>query len=114
MPIYRYSCDGCGQFDKMVPMSMSSEPSPCPSCNSQAKRTLTAPFLASASRNLIKASERNELARHEPKQSSQIERKHKPGCACCSGSSTNITSKTMKNAAGDKMFPTKRPWMISH
>jgi hypothetical protein len=32
--------------------------------------------------------------------------RHPPSCGCCSGAA--------KKAVGAKMFPGKRPWMISH
>lgn len=114
MPVYQYHCKDCGQFDQMVPMSMSREPCTCPECRKPAPRSIAAPYLAPSARTSIKAAGMNELAQHEPKHSSQLAHRHKPGCGCCGGGSSKISGKTMSNAAGDKMFPTKRPWMISH
>ncbi|MFK7859364.1 MAG: FmdB family zinc ribbon protein [Granulosicoccus sp.] len=114
MPVYQYNCPSCGQFDKNKPMSMASEKASCPQCNSPASRFIAAPFLASTSRSSIRATGLNELAQNEPRHTSQLMRKHKPGCGCCGGGSNRISGKTAQNAAGDKMFPTKRPWMISH
>jgi len=37
--------------------------------------------------------------------------KHPAGCGCCS---TARRSATLVGANGNKAFPTKRPWMISH
>lgn len=114
MPVYEYRCDDCGDFDKVRPMSLSREPASCPRCKKHSARTIAAPFLASTARSSIKAAGLNERAQHEPKHSSQLKAKHKPGCGCCNGKSSKIAGKTAMNAAGDKMFPTKRPWMISH
>lgn len=113
MPVYEYHCDNCGHFDKILPMSRAHEKTTCPECQKAADRSITATYLGSASRNMIKAAGRNELAQNEPKHSSQLTSKHPSGCSCCSGSS-RLSNQTRKNAAGDKMFPTKRPWMISH
>lgn len=116
MPVYDYCCEDCGPFEKMAPLSLASEDTNCPSCVKKAPRYITAPFLASTARNGIVASERNERAQHEPLLSSQQEKKHVhgPGCGCSSGSLSNKGRKTVKNAVGDKMFPSARPWMISH
>ncbi|MFK7889773.1 MAG: FmdB family zinc ribbon protein [Granulosicoccus sp.] len=114
VPVYQYSCQQCGCFDKSNPMSMARETAECPQCNEPSSRYIAAPFLATSSRCSIKATSLNELAQNEPKHSSQLESKHKPGCSCCGGKSSSLAGKTMKNNAGDKMFPSKRPWMISH
>lgn len=114
MPVYQYHCTDCGQFDRIMPMSMSRQSVTCPACEKSAARSIVAPYLASSSRNTIAAAARNERAQHEPKHSANRHSKHKPGCSCCSASSNTISSKSVKNAAGDTMFPGKRPWMISH
>jgi hypothetical protein len=55
----------------------------------------------------------NERARHEPKRSGDYARlKHPAGCGCCSTSSKRGATVTAAN--GNKAFPSKRPWMISH
>ncbi|MES1162207.1 MAG: zinc ribbon domain-containing protein, partial [Rhizobacter sp.] len=54
----------------------------------------------------------NERARHEPKSSRDYARlKHPAGCGCCS---TGKRGATVTGANGNKAFPAKRPWMISH
>ncbi|MFK8082659.1 MAG: FmdB family zinc ribbon protein [Granulosicoccus sp.] len=114
MPVYQYNCESCGHFDKSNPMSMASERVCCPRCKVPASRFIAAPFLASSSRSSIRAAGLNEVAQNEPRHSAGSVQKHNPGCGCCGGGSSRISGKTAKNAAGDKMFPTKRPWMISH
>jgi hypothetical protein len=60
----------------------------------------------------LRAMDANERSRHEPKSSKNyVSHKHPAGCGCCS-SSKKTTTVTGKN--GNKMFPSKRPWMISH
>jgi hypothetical protein len=59
---------------------------------------------------------RNEVAKHEPLVSTKDSRtenleKLKHGCGC---QHRKHTSKLMFTADGNKMFPSMRPWMISH
>jgi hypothetical protein len=53
----------------------------------------------------------NERAAHEPKTSSSL--KHGKGCSCCASPAIGKGS-TLKTPDGAKLFPRKRPWMISH
>jgi hypothetical protein len=54
----------------------------------------------------------NERARHEPSRSGEYARlAHPAGCGCCS---PDKRSATVRAANGNKAFPGKRPWMISH
>ncbi|HTD90880.1 MAG TPA: zinc ribbon domain-containing protein, partial [Burkholderiales bacterium] len=54
----------------------------------------------------------NERARHEPQLSGDyVSRRHPAGCGCCSSVKR---SATVTDAKGNKAFPNKRPWMISH
>jgi hypothetical protein len=39
-----------------------------------------------------------------------VGKRHGAGCSCCSTGKSNA----VKAPDGSKMFPTKRPWMISH
>jgi putative FmdB family regulatory protein len=39
MPVYEYSCPGCGlKFELLRPMSRANEGAPCPDCNNGAER----------------------------------------------------------------------------
>lgn len=43
MPIYEYRCEECGlQFEKMKPISKHNEPQPCPECEAEAKKLVSA------------------------------------------------------------------------
>lgn len=47
MPIYEYACDDCeGVFELMRPVREASDPQPCPSCESDARRIISRDFHA--------------------------------------------------------------------
>jgi hypothetical protein len=53
----------------------------------------------------------NERSAHAPQQLSKMDRRHGPGCGCC----TPKNSRTVRRSRdGTKSFPASRPWMISH
>jgi putative FmdB family regulatory protein len=119
MPTYEYDCQDCGGFDAIRNMSQRDEPCACPACGVAATRVFaSAPRLACVSSDTRTAMDRNEKARHEPRsskdQGSYGRLKHPSGCGCCSTASKGIRSATVTGANGNKMFPSKRPWMISH
>jgi putative FmdB family regulatory protein len=119
MPTYEYDCQDCGGFDAIRTMSQRNEPCACPECGVAATRVFaSAPRLACVSSDTRTAMDRNEKARHEPRsskdQGSYGRLKHPSGCGCCSTASKGIRSATVTGANGNKMFPSKRPWMISH
>jgi hypothetical protein len=66
--------------------------------------------------NKRKAMETNERSRHEPvfstKERRQEDHHHRHGCGCQNHSTSK--SNLMYTAQGEKMFPSMRPWMISH
>jgi hypothetical protein len=71
-----------------------------------------APRLALMADGTRRAIATNERAAHEPKRSGDYARlKHPSGCGCCS---TGKRGATVTGANGNKAFPSKRPWMISH
>ncbi|NMM13471.1 MAG: zinc ribbon domain-containing protein [Rhodoferax sp.] len=114
MPTYDYACPDCGGFDALRPLAARNEAAPCPDCGADAARVfVTAPRLALMEGSTRRALETNERARHEPKRSSDYARlKHPAGCGCCSTSGKRGATVTAPN--GNKAFPGKRPWMISH
>lgn len=59
MPLYDYSCAGCGDFRAFRPMRESAAPGECPTCGSPCARVLTAPYLADASPQERGATPRN-------------------------------------------------------
>jgi putative FmdB family regulatory protein len=117
MPLYEYECRACGRFDDLQPVSAASRPATCPRCGEESPRVISLPRLLEMDGALRRAHEVNERNAHEPTVSTQEERHHRhahgPNCACCS-SDKPVGSSALYGADGSKMFPTKRPWMISH
>jgi putative FmdB family regulatory protein len=113
MPTYDYACAGCGGFDAIRALARRDEPARCPDCGRASPRVfVTAPRLALMESGTRSAMATNERARHEPRSSRDDARlKHPAGCGCCS---TGKRGATVTGANGNKAFPAKRPWMISH
>ncbi len=113
MPTYDYACPSCGEFDTIRSMHDRNEPAPCPDCGQASPRVIVAGTgLAYLEGSTRKALEANERSRHEPKTSKNyVSARHPAGCGCCSGAKKTSTVTTSN---GSKMFPSKRPWMISH
>ena len=113
MPTYDYACAGCGGFDAIRAVAQRDEPAACPDCGAASSRVfVTAPRLALMEAGTRSALATNERARHEPKSSRDYARlKHPAGCGCCS---TGKRGTTVTGTVGQKAFPSKRPWMISH
>ncbi len=104
MPVYEYDCPACGPFTALRPMAEFQLPMPCEDCGTAAPRVmLTAPAFACMPAQSRSAHATNERNKHVPARSAG---RHPPSCGCCSGAA--------KKAVGAKMFPGKRPWMISH
>jgi putative FmdB family regulatory protein len=113
MPTYDYDCGGCGGFDALRSISQRDEPARCPGCGAPSPRVFaSAPRLALLDGGTRSAMDTNERARHEPKRSSDYARlRHPSGCGCCAPGKRGAT---VTGANGNKAFPTRRPWMISH
>ena len=113
MPTYDYECATCGGFDAIRALAARNEPAACPDCGGASSRVLaSAPRLALLTTEARTAMATNERARHEPRSSRELSRlKHPSGCACCSSGKRGAT---LTGANGNKAFPNKRPWMISH
>lgn len=114
MPTYDYECRDCGGFDAFRSLAARNEPAECPGCGGRSPRVFaSAPRLALLDGPTRDAIATNERARHEPKRSGDYARlKHPSGCGCCATGSRR--SATVRAANGNKAFPSKRPWMISH
>ena len=114
MPTYDYDCPQCGGFEAFRSLSARNEAAACPACSAASARVfVSAPRLALMEGSTRSAMDVNERARHEPKRSGDYARlKHPAGCGCCSTSSRRGATVTAAN--GNKAFPSKRPWMISH
>lgn len=122
MPTYDYACPDCGGFEALRGLSQRNEPAICPDCETPSPRVfVSAPRLACLSSDTRTAMDANERARHAPmnvqEYSAYKRLKHPSGCGCCGSASSGQSGKrgaTMTGANGSKMFPSKRPWMISH
>ncbi|VWX63018.1 FmdB family transcriptional regulator [Burkholderiales bacterium 8X] len=113
MPTYDYRCAACGGFDALRRLGERDLPAACPACGAESPRVMSpAPLLALMPDGTRRAIATNERAAHEPRRSGDYARlKHPSGCGCCSGARRSATV-TAPN--GNKAFPSKRPWMISH
>jgi putative FmdB family regulatory protein len=117
MPTYDYACAQCGGFDAFRSLSERNEPASCPDCGEPAPRVFaSAPRLALMDSSSRSAHATNERASHEPKRSGDYARlRHPAGCGCCStGGAAGKRGATLRAPNGNKAFPSKRPWMISH
>ena len=117
MPVYDYKCSEHGVFHQLETMQNHARPALCPQCKNLSPRiSMMAPAVTEMSPVKRLALEKNELAQHEPHLSTidsrlENEEKLKHGCGC-QHKKTGI--KLMYTADGKKMFPSMRPWMISH
>jgi len=121
MPVYDYKCTTHGLFYELNTMEESSTPCACPTCGTLSARVImVAPEFLSMKKENREAHARNEKAMNEPVFSTpeyRAEKKarleHKHGKGCC-GDRPIRQSALMYTAGGNKMFPSMRPWMISH
>lgn len=117
MPVYDYKCAQHGLFFELASMDNHAEPAPCPQCSAVSARIIImSPAIQDMAKDKKQAIERNEAAQHEPQHSTTDTRaenadklKHGSGC-----SHRKRSSKLMYTAEGNKIFPSMRPWMISH
>ncbi|MBE0488691.1 MAG: zinc ribbon domain-containing protein [Halomonas sp.] len=122
MPLYDYKCSEHGLFQELATLSESAEPKPCPRCRALSARVIMISralhSMDSATRNAI---DRNERSKHEPRfstpehraeEQARHEHRHGKGCGCVAQASDK--PKVFYTADGKKMFPSARPWMISH
>jgi putative FmdB family regulatory protein len=66
VPVYEFTCEGCGAFDILRPMAEAGEPVACPACGGEAQRVFSPPGLALLARPLRRALELEEKSAHEP------------------------------------------------
>lgn len=117
MPVYEYKCKDHGMFYELAGMDESQAPKDCPECGKSCARIiLVAPEILDMSPDKRKAHETNEKAQHEPSYSTKDRREndqqHSSSCGC--NKEKPGGSKLLLTANGEKMFPSMRPWMISH
>lgn len=122
MPVYDYKCREHGHFYQLARMDDAAKPAACPACGVMSARVIVLPpELRGLDRDRQDAQTRNEKARHEPVFSTADSRaeaddraRHaaQKGCGC--DHTERRHSKLFYTADGKKMFPSMRPWMISH
>jgi len=117
MPVYDYKCPDHGVFHELASMDDHAKPSLCPQCQTLAPRVIMfSPAFLDMPADKRKAEAANDKSRPEPNVSTIDSRaenaeKLKHGCGC---THHKRPSKLMYTAEGNKMFPSARPWMISH
>lgn len=122
MPVYDYKCADHGLFYELASKEDSAKPMPCPHCQKLSARVImVAPEFLSMPEEIRQAHSRNERAIHTPifstpeyraEEKAKREHKHGKGCGC--GDKPIRKSNLLYTAGGNKMFPSMRPWMISH
>ncbi|WP_049721375.1 zinc ribbon domain-containing protein [Gilvimarinus polysaccharolyticus] len=122
MPVYDYRCSEHGVFNELATIDKSSAPAACPQCGTLSGRVIMmSPTLMDMAPSNRQAHARNEKSRDTPSFStpeSRLEdkarREHKHGKGCGCGDSPIRKSKVFYTPDGSKIFPSARPWMISH
>ncbi|PAU74516.1 zinc ribbon domain-containing protein [Halomonas salipaludis] len=110
MPLYDYKCAEHGLFHELIPISASGEVWPCPSCQVLSPRVLLVPpHLLDMAPERRQAMARNERAAHEPRHGNALSEREQGGCH-----HDKRKPQVFYTAEGNKMFPSARPWMISH
>jgi putative FmdB family regulatory protein len=66
MPVYAFTCAGCGPFDLLRPMGQAGAPARCPRCGGEARRVFTPPGLSLLARQVREALDTEEMSAHEP------------------------------------------------
>jgi putative FmdB family regulatory protein len=66
MPVYAFTCAGCGPFDVVRPMAEAGTPVRCPGCGAEARRVFSPPGLALLARPVRLGLDMEERSAHEP------------------------------------------------
>jgi len=128
MPVYDYKCASHGLFHELATMADSAKPAPCPQCGGASGRVIMVPpEVMDMAPQRKEAASRNEKSRHQPIISTTDSReeardranhpkhKHHRGCGCSSeASNSSLKQQVVYLPDGSKVFPSQRPWMISH
>lgn len=67
MPLYEYQCQQHGVFEDWAGMACASHPASCPFCRAASPRILSAVRGAQLPASELRARDRNERSRHEPR-----------------------------------------------
>lgn len=128
MPVYDYRCLHHGIFNELQTADRHDRPVACPQCGQLSARIIRLPpELLTLPKATRRAHAANEQACHEPvsvaahqrrQQERTRDKKPHAHCGCDpdrAGSGIgHRRSSLIYTARGDKMFPSQRPWMISH
>lgn len=115
MPLYDYKCQEHGVFHELATIDDSGKPCACPICGALSSRViLVAPEILDMSPAKRKAHQVNESASHAPIHSTVESRHEKHGRGCGCEKQAPMNAKAIYLANGNKIFPSARPWMISH
>jgi putative FmdB family regulatory protein len=107
MPVYDYLCPDCGPFTMLRPMADFDAPYRCEGCGVEAPRALlVAPAMSGLDPARRAAFASNERSANAPA------RRHRAGCACCSGGSAKTSG--ADTPAVPRTQPGQRPWMLGH
>lgn len=112
MPVYVYTCGGCGEFQAFRSIEERNAPASCPHCEEPARRIISSPNLALMPAAGRRAHAVNERSRHEPRLSGGG---HSCGSGC--GCGTPVRNQQLRRtklgeAQGQKAGA--RPWMLGH
>ena len=135
MPVYDYKCPEHGVFNELASMEQAAAPSICPQCKALSPRILMIPpevlAMSPAKQEQRKAMDHNEQAKHSPIISTidsraeaadrmafqKKQHKHSSRCGCShetAGDRSKLKQQVILMPDGSKIFPSQRPWMISH
>jgi len=130
MPIYDFKCAEHGLFHELVAIEKAGSASPCPQCGTECMPViLVAPTVLAMSPESRQTHKTNEDASHSPIISSVDSRaeaddrkqfalkKGKPqtcGCSEHRPEQSALKKQVVFLPDGSKVFPSQRPWMISH
>lgn len=134
MPLYDYKCKEHGLFHELETMDRSGEPKTCPKCGTLCARVIIIPpEVLNMAPEKRKAMETNEAAQQQPIISTVDSRaeatdraayaqkhghSHQSGSCGCSSEHQPKKSALKQQVIflpdGSKVFPSQRPWMISH
>lgn len=122
MPVYDYKCREHGHFYQLAKLEDAAEPAACPTCGTLSARVIVLPpHLRGLERKSAHAArERNERSQHEPvystpdRRAEENDRHAHAARKGCGDHHDKRKSKLFYTADGKKMFPSMRPWMISH
>ncbi|HAD08617.1 MAG TPA: formamidase [Porticoccaceae bacterium] len=116
MPVYDYKCPEHGVFSELETMDNYARPSPCPRCGDLAGRVIiVAPDALTMNPFQREVCIRNERSQHQPRVfAAGVEAEKHGSKPCPRDGGTRERSKALYTATGEKLFPSARPWMLSH